>query len=123
MMPIQTEVEFTLPKGFIDDQGTLHRSGVMRLATAADEILPLKEASVQKNPAYLTVILLSRVVVKLGDVNLITPTTIERMFAADVSYLQDLYNELNGVSPQTVKVTCPTCDADFDLERPTSGES
>jgi Zn finger protein HypA/HybF involved in hydrogenase expression len=123
MMPIRTEVEFTLPKGFLDDQGTLHRNGVMRLATAADEILPLKEASVQKNPAYLTVILLSRVVVQLGDLSLITPATIERMFAADVSYLQDLYNELNDASPHALKVTCPNCDADFDVERPSSGES
>lgn len=123
MMPIQTEIDFTLPKGFLDDQGTLHRDGVMRLATAADEILPLKESSVQKNPAYLTVILLSRVIVRLGDVSLITPATIERMFAADVSYLQDLYNELNGGSVETQRVTCPNCEIDFDLERPSSGES
>jgi hypothetical protein len=122
-MPIQTEVEFTLPKGFLDDQGTLHRSGVMRLATAADEILPLKEASVQKNPAYLTVILLSRVIVRLGDLSLITPATIERMFAADVGYLQDLYNELNDVSGQTSTVTCPNCATEFDGERPSAGES
>jgi hypothetical protein len=122
-MPIQTEVEFTLPKGFLDDQGTLHRTGAMRLATAADEILPLKEASVQKNPAYLTVILLSRVIVRLGDLSLITPTTIERMFAADVGYLQDLYNELNDVSGQTLTVTCPNCATEIDGERPSAGES
>jgi hypothetical protein len=122
MMPIQTEVEFTLPKGFLDEEGTLHREGVMRLATAADEILPLKEASVQKNPAYLTVILLSRVIVKLGDVSLITPATIERMFAADVSYLQDLYNELNGGSGESVRVTCPNCGNAFEVERPSVGE-
>jgi hypothetical protein len=123
MMPIQTEIEFTLPKGFLDEQGTLHRNGVMRLATAADEILPLKEASVQKNPAYLTVILLSRVIVRLGELNLITPATVEHMFAADVSYLQDLYNELNDASPDALKVTCPNCETDFDVERPSSGES
>ena len=123
MMPIQTEIDFTLPKGFLDDQGTLHRNGVMRLATAADEILPLKEASVQKNPAYLTVILLSRVVVRLGDLSLITPATIERMFAADVSYLQDLYNDLNGGAAESQRVTCPNCETEFDMERPSSGES
>jgi hypothetical protein len=123
MMPIQTEIEFTLPKGFLDDQGTLHRSGVMRLATAADEILPLKEASIQKNPAYLTVILLARVIVRLGEVSLITPATIERMFAADVSYLQDLYNDLNDPSPDARRVTCPNCETDFDVERQNSGES
>lgn len=122
-MAIQTEVEFTLPKGFVDDQGTLHRDGVMRLATAADEILPLKEASVQKNPAYLTVILLSRVVSRLGGLELITPATIERMFAADVAYLQDLYNEINNGSEKTFVITCPHCDQHFDVERPSLGES
>jgi hypothetical protein len=122
-MPVQTEVEFTLPKGFVDDEGTLHRHGVMRLATAADEILPLKEATVQKNPAYLTVILLSRVVSRLGQLELITPATIERMFAADVAYLQDLYNEINNGSENTFGITCPNCDHHFDVERPSSGES
>src|SRR5215510_7813684 len=94
-MTIQTEIEFTLPRGFPDEQGNLHRDGVMRLATAADEILPLREASVQKNPAYLTVIPLSRVVTRLGGMEMITPATVERMFAADVAYLQELYNEIN----------------------------
>jgi hypothetical protein len=122
-MAVQTEVEFTLPKGFVDDVGTLHRHGVMRLATAADEILPLKEASVQKNPAYLTVILLSRVVSRLGQLELITPATIERMFAADVAYLQDLYNEINDGSGHTFGITCPHCDHHFDVERPSLGES
>jgi hypothetical protein len=120
---LATSVEFTLPRGYLDATGTWHQDGEMRLATAADEILPLRDPRVEANPAYLTVILLSRVIVRLGDVNLITPATIERMFAADVSYLQDLYNELNDASPHALKVTCPNCEADFDVERPSSGES
>ena len=101
----QTEHEFTLPLGLLDDDGTLHREGVMRLATAADEIEPLRDARVQKNPAYLSVILLSRVIVSLGSVELITPQTIERLFAADLAYLQRLYNEINGGLGEVV--TCP----------------
>jgi hypothetical protein len=92
-----TEIEFTLPKGYLDDDGVLHRSGVMRLATAADEILPLKDPRVQQNPAYLTVIVLARVILKLGSVADITTRVIEGLFASDLGYLQKLYEELNGV--------------------------
>ena len=122
-MAIRTEIEFTLPQGFPDEQGNLHRDGVMRLATAADEILPLREASVQKNPAYLTVILLSRVVTRLGRLEMITPATVERMFAADVAYLQELYNEINHPAERTFAVTCPTCEHRFEVEQPLVGES
>ena len=91
----RTEHDFILPQGFLDEDGTLHREGTMRLATAADEILPLKDPRVQKNPAYLVVILLARVVTRLGDVRAITTNTIERLFVADLAYLQDLYNRIN----------------------------
>ena len=121
-MAFQTEVEFTLPKGYLDDDGTLHREGVMRLATAADEILPLRETSVQRNPAYLTVILLSRVVTRLGEVKLITPATVEKLFASDVAYLQELYNELNHGNGGEV-ISCPQCEHQFALERQPPGES
>jgi hypothetical protein len=94
---IQTEYDFTLPIGYPDESGTLHRDGTMRLATAADEILPLKDPRVQANEAYLIVILLSRVVVRLGGVIQITPKVIENLYAADLGYLQDLYNRINGV--------------------------
>src|SRR6476619_7223100 len=87
----QTEIEFTLPCGYLDEDGTLHREGVMRRATAADEILPLKDPRVAKNPAYLVVILLSRVVTRLGGVEPITPKTIESLFTTDLAHLQDLY--------------------------------
>ena len=94
---LQTEYEFTLPKGYVDHEGTLHRYGVMRLATGADEILPLRDSRVRANPAYLIFILLARVVVRLGSLETITPKTVEEMFVADLNYLQDLYNRINGV--------------------------
>jgi hypothetical protein len=107
-----TEHEFTLPLGFVDEDGTLHREGVMRLATAADEIEPLRDPRVQKNPAYLTVILLSRVVASLGTLDAITPKTIERLFAADLEHLQRLYNEVNRLDGAG-SVACPQCEHVF----------
>jgi hypothetical protein len=92
----QTEVEFCLPKGYIDAHGVLHRHGVMRLATAADEILPLRDPRVQQNPAYLAVIVLARVIVKLGNVPDIDPRMIEALFASDFDYLQRLYEDINS---------------------------
>src|SRR5437016_260647 len=109
----QTEHEFSLPMGYIDSEGNLHRDGVMRLATAADEILPLRDPRVQKNPAYLIVILLSRVITRLGGVDAITPKTIEGVFAADLSYLQNLYNEINQVDGKGRPVVCPQCQHAF----------
>lgn len=91
-----TEVEFTLPKGYIDARGVLHRDGVMRLATAADEILPLRDPRVQQNEAYLTVIVLSRVILRLGTLTDIDTRMIEGLFASDLDYLQRLYERLNG---------------------------
>jgi hypothetical protein len=91
----QTEFEFTLPCGYLDEDGTLHREGVMRRATAADEILPLKDPRVQKNEAYLIVILLSRVVTRLGSLAVVNPKVIEGIFATDLAFLQRLYNEIN----------------------------
>jgi hypothetical protein len=92
----QTEIEFTLPKGLLDADSVLHRHGVMRLATAADEILPLKDPRVQQNPAYLAVIVLARVIIKLGDLPFIDTKTIENLFASDLDYLQRLYERINS---------------------------
>lgn len=92
----QTEVEFELPKGYVDEDGTLHRRGVMRLATAADEILPLRDPRVQQNEAYLAVIVLARVITRLGTLADIHPGTIEGLFASDLAYLQRLYEQLNS---------------------------
>jgi hypothetical protein len=95
-MVFQTEIEFTLPKGYLDSDGVLHKEGVMRLATAADEILPLKDARVQQNPAYLTVIVLARVITRLGALQDVNTKVIEGLFASDLNYLQTLYERLNG---------------------------
>src|SRR5262245_39515185 len=92
----RTEVEFTLPKGFLDEHGVLHRRGVMRLATAADEIVPLRDPRVQQNQAYLAIIVLARVITRLGDVANIDTRVIEGLFASDLDYLQRLYEGLNG---------------------------
>lgn len=96
MTMIATEVEFELPIGYRDGEGSLHRQGVMRLATAADEILPLRDHRVQSNPAYLTIIVLSRVIVRLGTLPMINTKVVEDLFAKDFAYLQALYNRING---------------------------
>src|SRR4051794_3910483 len=93
----QTEIEFELPKGYVDDTGTLHRHGTMRLATAADEILPLRDPRVQQNEAYLTVIVLARVITRLGSLPDVHAGVIERLYASDLAYLQRLYDRFNAV--------------------------
>lgn len=112
----QTEFEFTLPCGFIDENGTLHRDGVMRRATAADEILPLKDLRVAKNPAYLAVILLSRVITRLGSLDQVNPRVIESLFAADFAYLQARYNEWNQLETPETAAVCPQCHHEFRAE-------
>lgn len=112
----KTEFEFTLPMGYVDADGALRRTGTMRLATAADEILPLRDPRVQKNPAYLTLILMSRVVTSLDGVDTITPQTIEGLFAADLAHLQRLYNEVNLVNDNHNSVMCPNCRQSFEME-------
>jgi hypothetical protein len=118
---IQTEYEFTLPIGYQDDEGTLHRDGTMRLATAADEILPLKDARVQSNQAYLIIILLSRVITRLGGVAHINPKVIEGLYAADLDYLQEFYNRINRSGKASVEAACPKCAHPFEVELNGSG--
>ncbi len=117
----RTEHEFSLPKGYIDEEGNLHKEGVMRLATAADEILPLKDPRVQGNPAYLTVILLSRVITKLGSLSDVNPRIVEEMFASDLSYLQNFYTKINGDGMPRVKAVCPKCQHEFEVESKLGG--
>jgi hypothetical protein len=112
-MTLQTEFDFTLPKGYVDTDGTVHREGSMRLATAGDEILPLKDPRVQSNPAYLTCILLSRVVTKLGSVSEVSPHVVENLFVEDLAHLQDLYERVNTRGADTVDATCPECGEGF----------
>ena len=112
----QTEYEFSLPCGYLDNEGTLHREGIMRRATAADEILPLKDPRVVKNSAYLVIILLSRVITHLGDVSAINPKIIESLYATDLAYLQNLYNEINSLEEQQPSLVCPECKHEFQAE-------
>ena len=112
-MGLRTEFPFELPKGYVDADGALHREGVMRLATARDEIAPLGDLRVQNNRAYLIVVLLARVVTKLGSLPEVHSGVIEQLFAADLRFLEDLYDRINGGDP-TRTVHCPECGAVFD---------
>ncbi|MGI0484850.1 phage tail assembly protein [Pantanalinema rosaneae CENA516] len=120
---LQTEFLFTLPLGYVDGDGNLHKEGVMRLATAFDEIAPLKDPRVQSNPGYLLIILLSRVITRLGSVESINPKVIEGLYAGDLAYLQDLYCRVNQNGSNRVRTRCPHCEKEFELELSTMGES
>ena len=113
---LQTEFEFSLPQGYADDDGNLHREGVMRLATAADEIKPLKDPRVQANSSYLTIIILARVVTELGTLDNVTPHVIENLFVSDLEYLQDLYERVNIQGRDAVDTTCPSCGEEFSVD-------
>jgi hypothetical protein len=113
---LQTEFPFTLPRGYVDAEGNLHREGVMRLATAYDEIAPMKDPRVQANPGYLVIILLSRVITRLGDLEHINPKVIEGLFSADLAFLQDFYRRINENGHSHLTVTCPHCEAEFEVE-------
>ncbi len=121
--PLQTEYEFTLPRGYLDSTGKLQCDGKMRLATAMDEIAPLRDPRVKNNQAYLTILILSRVITKLGDLNQVTTDVLENMFTADLAFLQDLYRTINGDGDNHVTVTCPNCEHSFTVETHEPGGS
>ena len=114
-MAFQTEFSFTLPKGYIDKDGNLHQEGVMRLANAGDEILPLRDPRVAQNPGYLTVILLSRVVTQLGTLPAVDTRVIENLFTMDLAYLQELYQKVNTMDMPSYKGVCPHCGEKIDI--------
>lgn len=120
-MDLKTEYEFVLPMGYVDKDGNVHREGVMRLANARDEIVPLNDLRVQRNRAYLIIVLLSRVLKKLGSIEEVNTGVIESMFAADLRFLEEMYNRINE-DEATVKVTCPECGANFEKEFGRLGE-
>jgi len=122
---LQTEFKFVLPRGFVDSSGTVHREGTMRLATARDEILPQSDARVRENPAYLSVLLLTRTVTKLGTLYEVDSFVIESLFASDLAFLQDLYRRINQEGHTSASVTCPACRHEFevDIAGDASGES
>lgn len=121
-MTLQTEFPFTLPRGYVDGEGNLHREGVMRLATAFDEIAPMKDPRVQANPAYLVIILLSRVIVRLGTISGLNPKMVEGLFSADLAFLQDFYRRINDYGTSRMEVACPHCEGRFSVEVNGSGE-
>src|SRR6476469_8040322 len=110
---LRTEFPFLLPRGYVDSSGTVHREGVMRLATAKDEIIPLRHPRVRENEAYLTVLLLSRAITRLGRVGEVQPGIIENMFASDLAVLQDLYKRVKQEGTSQAAVTCPACNHEF----------
>lgn len=113
---LRTEFSFVLPRGFVDDSGTVHRDGVMRLATARDELIPLRDDRVRDNPAWLTVVLLGRVVTRIGTIENIHADIIQELFAADLAFLQDLYRRINQEGHTRAAVTCPSCKESFEVD-------
>jgi hypothetical protein len=122
-MTRQTEFEFTLPVGYTDPDGTVHRQGVMRMATAMDEIAPMRDPRVRTNQAYLAVILLSRVVVRLGSLPMISTNVIENLYVADLAYLQALYRRINEEGKTSLPVTCPNCSTKHEVDLAALGGS
>ncbi|MEU0002515.1 hypothetical protein ABZ069_37020 [Streptomyces microflavus] len=122
---MKTEYPFVLPRGYVDADGQVHRNGLMRLATARDEITPQVDPKVQQNPAYLTVLLLSRTVTRLGSVANVGTDTIENLFASDLAFLQDLYRRINQEGRTEAEVDCPACSHSFlvDIAGEAPGES
>lgn len=125
MAMLQTEFDFTLPCGYVDAHGDLHRQGTMRLATARDEVEAMQDPRVRVNAAYLGIVLLSRVVTRLGEVPRITPALVQDLFAVDFAYLQELYRRINGMDDVLVETECPACGHRFalDLSREVDDES
>jgi len=122
-MTLQTEFPFTLPHGLADEEDNLHRDGVMRLATAYDEIAPMKDPRVKANPGYLVIILLSRVITRLGNLEHLNPKVIEGLFAGDLAFLQDLYQRININGHNHLEVCCPHCEKEFEVETAGAGGS
>lgn len=114
-MAIQTEFEFDLPIGYVDKEGTLHKHGTMRLATAMDEITPLNDMRVQSNQAYLTIVLLTRVITSLGTLTHITNNVVENLFSADIAFLQTFYQQINENSSVFRVITCPHCNKEIEI--------
>ncbi|MFF7140636.1 MULTISPECIES: hypothetical protein [Streptomyces] len=113
---LRTEFPFELPRGYVDESGAVHRVGVMRLATARDELVPLRDDRVRENSAYLSVVLISRVIVRLGTVEDVHPGVVEDLFASDLAFLQDFYRRINAEGHTRAAVTCPSCQENFAVD-------
>jgi len=115
-MTRQTEFEFNLPVGYVDQDGNTHQRGIMRMATAMDEIAPLRDVRVRANQAYLTIVLLSRVIVKLGTLPAVNTGVIESLYVADLAYLQALYRQINEEGKTAITVVCPHCQNRHEVD-------
>jgi hypothetical protein len=113
---MQTEIAFTLPRGYVDERGNVHREGTMRLATARDEIEPMRETEVRQNQAYLAVLLLSRTITRVGEITDITPALVENLYASDFDHLQRLYERINSDGEAVGVVSCPACAHEFEVD-------
>ncbi|MGW9250170.1 MULTISPECIES: hypothetical protein [unclassified Streptomyces] len=113
---LQTEFAFELPRGYVDDEGQVHRDGTMRLATARDELKPQIDLRVKENPAYLSVVLLAQVITRLGPISDVHTGIVERMYATDVAFLQDFYRRINSEGHTHAAVTCPLCHGSFEVD-------
>ncbi|MEV0292374.1 hypothetical protein [Nocardia sp. NPDC050710] len=113
---MRTEFPFVLPRGYLDPSGTVHRAGVMRLATARDELVPLRDDRVRENPAYLSVVLIARVITRLGTITDIHAGIVEDLFASDLAFLQDLYQRINAEGHSRARVGCPECAHEFTID-------
>jgi len=111
---METVYEFTLPKGYVDGNGEIHKRGKMRLATAGDEISATRDPRVLSNPSYLTIVVLGKVITELEGLTMVTPNVIEKLFTADLAFLQDMYQKINDVEPPTMKVVCPHCGEEIE---------
>jgi hypothetical protein len=122
--PLRTVFEFELPRGYLDPAGVLHKTGAMRLATARDELLPLHDDRVRSNPAYLTVVLLSRVITRLGTLedDEVRGSVVENLFASDLAFLQDLYRRINTEGHTRAAVECPACGETFTVDLAGGGQ-
>lgn len=114
--PLRTEFEFELPRGYVDSSGVVHRRGVMRLSTARDELIPLRDVRVRENPPFLSVVLLGRVITRLGSLPEVHDGIVEKMFASDLAFLQDFYQQINAEGSTRVAVACPSCAERFEVE-------
>jgi|SRR5579875_910733 len=114
--PLRTEFEFELPRGYVDSVGTVHKRGIMRLSTARDELVPLRDVRVRENPPFLSVVLLGRVITRLGTLPEVHDGIVEKMFASDLAYLQDFYQQINAEGHTRAEVVCPSCAETFEVE-------
>lgn len=117
-----TVYEFELPRGYIDSAGAAHRRGKMRLATAGDEISATRDPRVLSNPSYLTIVILSKVIVEIEGMEAVVPNLIERFFTADLAFLQDMYQRINDIEPPSLQAVCPSCGNAFEVPLNFTGE-